>query len=266
MAADGSFVISAIENGAAQITLNRPDRRNALTPDLLEDLNDALDAVCREDVCALVIAGAGPAFSSGGDVAGFAAHAGAARRDYAMRTVSLLNQAILKLLALPVPVIARLQGFVTGGSAGFVFASDFTAMADDAFIAPYYVDVGFSPDGGWTALLPERIGAARARAFQLVNRHICAAEALALGLATHVVAASGLDATIAELVATLGAKSSRSVRETKRLLMTPERRRDIERDLQRERDAFVETIALPQTELGMNRFLDRRTPKGTGSR
>lgn len=250
-------VISAIENGIARITLHRPARRNALVPELLEALNAALDALNPDELTAVVIAGAGRTFSSGGDVAGFAACESAALEDHARRTVSLLNRAILSILDLPVPAIARLQGFVTGGSAGLVFASDFVVMADDAFIAPYYVDVGFSPDGGWTALLPERIGAARAGAIQLANRHVGANEALTLGLATHVVPESKLDQAIANLAAALSAKSRRSLAETKRLLMTPERRRDIERGLARELETFVATIVRPGTALGMRRFLGR---------
>jgi 2-(1,2-epoxy-1,2-dihydrophenyl)acetyl-CoA isomerase len=254
---DGPLVLTAIDNGVARITLNRPARRNALVPALLEALNAALDALRPDELTAVVIAGTGRTFSSGGDVAGFAAQQGSALQEYARRTVSLLNRAILKILSYPIPVIARLEGFVTGGSAGLVFASDFVVMADDAFIAPYYVDVGFSPDGGWTALLPERIGAARASAVLLSNRHIGAGEALALGLATHVVPETELDKTVAALVAALSSKSRRSIAETKRLLMPPERRRDIERGLERELDAFVETIALPETALGMQRFLRR---------
>lgn len=251
------LILTTIDNGAARIILNRPSRRNALTPALLEELNAALDALRPDDLIAIIIAGAGPTFSSGGDVAGFAAHAGRSRIDYAEQTVSLLNQAILKLLAFPIPVIARLEGFVTGGSAGFIFASDFTVMARDAFIAPYYVEVGFSPDGGWTALLPERIGGPRAREIQLANRHVLAKEALRLGLATHVVAAAKLDETIAELIAAISAKSRESIAATKRLLLSPERRSEIERGLARELETFVETIALPETEHGMQRFLAR---------
>lgn len=254
---DGHLVLTAIDNGVARITLNRPARRNALVPALLADLGAALEALRPGDLTAVVIAGAGKTFSSGGDVAGFAAHEGLALQDYARRTVSLLNRAILNLLALPVPVIARLQGFVTGGAAGLVFASDFVAMADDAFIAPYYVDVGFSPDGGWTALLPERIGAARAAEIQLSNRHIHADEAFRLGLATHVIREAMLDETITNLIAALNVKSARSIAGTKRLLMNQDRRREIERGFERELDAFIETIALPETAPGMRRFLRR---------
>ncbi|MFX5937574.1 enoyl-CoA hydratase/isomerase family protein, partial [Acinetobacter baumannii] len=84
------------------------------------------------------------------------------RRLYAAALIGALTAVILRLLDLPCPLITALAGPVTGGSCGLVFTADLVVMGPRAFIQPYYVDVGFAPDGGWTALLPERIGPARA--------------------------------------------------------------------------------------------------------
>jgi hypothetical protein len=102
-------------------------------------------------------------------------------RVYADHVVGGLNRAILRLAALPCPVIAQVQGALTGGALGLVLAADLVAMDRAAFIQPYYVRVGFAPDGGWTAMLPARIGARRARAIQLLNTRLSALRRAALG-------------------------------------------------------------------------------------
>jgi 2-(1,2-epoxy-1,2-dihydrophenyl)acetyl-CoA isomerase len=148
----------------ARLTLNRPARHNSLVPALTDSLNAELLRVAETPaVRILVLQAAGASFSTGGDVAGFYAQPRDRRRAYAEMLVGGLNAAILQLLNLPFPVISRVHGPVTGGSLGFLLASDLVAITPEAFIQPYYTQVGFSPDGGWTAMLPDRIGIARTR-------------------------------------------------------------------------------------------------------
>jgi len=251
------LVVVEVAARVARLTLNRPARHNSLVPALLDDLHAALDRVEREDLVALVLAARGPSFSTGGDVAALAAVPRGQRGTHAGRLVGSLNRAIVRLLDLPCPVIVRLHGIATGGACGFVFAADLVAMAPAAFLAPYYVDVGFAPDGGWTALLPERIGAARAAAIQLLNQRIAAAEALSLGLATAIVAEGALDTQISAWTATLAAKVPASLAATRALLMPPWRAAAIRAGLEREREHFMDQIESPQAEAGMARFLAR---------
>ena len=157
--------------GAVRLVLDRPTRHNSLVPSLLADFHSALVAAIAARPIAIVLTGAGRSFSTGGDLGGFQAEAAdpVGLAAYADELVGALNDAILGLLACPVPIIAAVNGPVTGGSLGMVLAADLVAMADDAFIQPYYAEVGFAPDGGWTALLPERIGAARAAAILMLE-------------------------------------------------------------------------------------------------
>lgn len=251
------LVLTAIADRVATVTLNRPERHNALVPELLGALNAALDRLAGADLVALVLAGAGRSFSTGGDVAAFAALPRGQRRSYANGLVGALNAAILKLVDLPCPVVCRLHGPATGGSCGLVFACDLVAMSPRAFLQSYYVDVGFAPDGGWTALLPERIGASRAAAIQLLNRRVGAEEALGLGLAQAVEAEDRLDAVIGGWLDQLGAKVPASLRATRALLLTPERRQALAAGLERERERFLALIETDETEAGMARFLGR---------
>ncbi|MCA1951844.1 MAG: enoyl-CoA hydratase/isomerase family protein, partial [Hyphomicrobiales bacterium] len=178
----------------ARLTLNRPGRHNSLVPPLIEAMEARLADLAAAPPRVLVLTGAGRSFSTGGDLRGFLETPRHARRAYAEQLVGGLHRVILALARLPMPVVARVQGPVTGGSLGLVLSADLVVMVETAFIAPYYVEVGFAPDGGWTALLPERVGAARALAIQLLNRRIDAAEARALGLAHESVPAGGIDA------------------------------------------------------------------------
>lgn len=245
------------QNGVATLTLNRPQRHNSLVPALLAALNAKLEALAREPPRLLVLTGAGRSFSTGGDVGAFADVPMPKRREYASAVVGGLHRAILALVDLPCPVVARVQGVVTGGSLGLVLAADLVAMTRGAFIAPYYVDVGFAPDGGWTALLPDRIGPARAAEIQLLNRVVTADEALNLGIVQAVTDPSTLDDQISIWVQMLLGKHASSLAATKQLLWSPERRARLALGLERERLCFLSLIDTPETDAGMKHFLGR---------
>lgn len=244
--------------GVSHLTLNRPERHNSLVPELLEALLAAV-AVVRTDATtrAVVLGAAGRSFSTGGDLDAFQRQ-GEAVGPYAERLVGLLNDAILALLDLEVPLLGRVQGPVTGGALGLVLACDLVVLTPQVFFAPYYVEVGFAPDGGWTALLPERIGARRAAAIQLLNRHVGAEEALALGLADAVAAPEALDWQIAGWLETLRGKRAGSVRATKRLLLGAERRARCAAALEAERREFVARVGGAEARTGVAEFLGPR--------
>jgi len=249
------LVLLEVDEGVARLTLNRPQRHNSLVPELIAQLNDALAEVRKHDLAALVLAGAGKSFSTGGDVAAFCAVPRGQRRGYAETLVGGLHAAILSLIEMPMPVIARVHGPITGGSIGLVLAADLVAISLDAFIAPYYVEVGFSPDGGWTALLPERIGVSRAREIQILNRHISAEAAVLYGIATESAPAAHLDQVIGGWIEALRGHSRSSVRATRELLMPPENRTEIARKLQCELDRFLDEIECDEADAAMARFL-----------
>lgn len=259
MAGGRELVRLEIADGVARLTLDRAERHNSLVPELLDDLLRHL-ATIRDDggVRAVVLAAAGRSFSTGGDIRGFHAQPDDAIAGYAAGLVGRLNRAILAIMDLPQPVIARVQGPVTGGALGLVLAADLVAAAPAAYFAPYYVTVGFAPDGGWTAILPDRIGVQRAREIQLLNRHMAADEAAGLGLVTEVVPADRLDARIAEWLAVLAGHVAAGVRAARRLLLPDERRATYAAGLEAERRAFLAEVTRPEVRRGMARFLDAR--------
>ncbi len=234
----------------ATLTLNRPERHNSLVPELLNDLILAIGDVA--DARALILQANGRSFSTGGDVRAFYE-----RRDiaqlYAAEIVGVLNHTIKALLEFPAPTIAVVNGAVTGGSIGLVLAADIVLVTPHASFTPYYNVVGFSPDGGWTALLPGVIGYARAAESLLTNATISAQQAVEWGLANRVVEADRVydeARTIAVRIATLKTSSVRRsiqlLREYK-LAAVPK--------LQAELNQFIEQITSDEAQQGMRAFL-----------
>lgn len=236
-------------DGVAVVTLNRPERSNALSDAVLDDLHAALDRL--ENPRAVILRASGRHFSTGGDVARFAQEVASGNgRAYAQAVVGKLNRAILRLASLPCPVLAEVQGALTGGALGLVLTADLVAMDHSAFIQPFYAVVGFAPDGGWTAMLPARIGAHRSREILLLNKRLAADQALALGLAQSV----GDDASAASAawLSTLASHVPGALRVTKGLIADLPA---LETALDAERAAFVERIDTAEVRDGMARFL-----------
>ncbi len=254
------LVETDLRNGVFRIWLNRPDRHNALVPELVCSLRAAIAQAAEQGPVALVLSGRGPSFSTGGDIAGFLTHAGSVKEllAYSEELVGALHDAILDLLSFPAPVLAAVNGPVTGGSTGLMLAADMVAMSDRAFVQPYYCAVGFGPDGGWTALLPERIGTVRALQIQYLNEQIGAGEALALDLAQSVVPASQLDARIAAWTSSIARGFAQTHRATRANVWDADRLGAVRIRLDREKKRFLDLIGRPETLAGMKEFGKKR--------
>jgi enoyl-CoA hydratase/carnithine racemase len=137
-----------------------------------------------------------------------------------------------------------------------ILASDIVLVAPEASFTPYYSLVGFSPDGGWTALLPELIGPKRAAEILLHNRTITADQAVAWGLANRIVPAESIREEAMRTAGDITALTTASLRHTKRLLRTTYG--DIEGRLDAERSHFVEQITTAEARRGIIEFLDKR--------
>lgn len=242
--------------GIARITMKAGARHNCLTPAMVTGLHEGFDKAMRDGAELIVLSGEGPSFSSGGDVRAFLSHAEVGDlEDYARTLVGDLHAFILKMLDCDAPILAPLQGMVTGGALGLILASDLVVMADDAFLQPYYAQVGYSPDGGWTALLPECIGPRRALAIQLLNERISAAQACELGIAHALCPVAQLDAKIEAWVTRLQSMDQGSLASTKRLIWSTARRAEIARKLEAETENFVHLILRKDVEDRMRDFL-----------
>ena len=227
-------------------------RANSLEPELLGDIISALDRAEMENASVILLTG-GRNFSSGGDVRGFhAATLNGKGADYARTVVPLLQTIVARLISVPRLVVVAARGAITGGAAGLLFAADIAVLAPDAFVQPYYPQVGFAPDGGWTALLPERIGAGKAAEWLQSDRRLNAEALCETGLATAI---SDNPEAHARDLAAKGAIGARLA--SKALIWDSARRGAVQTRLEAETAAFIERIGAPETLVGMSRFLER---------
>lgn len=229
-------------------------RANALVPDFMAALHEAWDQVeARAPDAVLITAGAN--FCSGGDIGGFRAAAQDGRLvDYAHALVPALQAFVQRIIAAPFVVAVAARGAITGGGAGLLFASDMAVVGRDAFVQPYYNVVGFGPDGGWCAILPERIGLARTQAWLAENQRVLADGLCDLGLALDTVAATETEAALIDRLATtdLGTLGA-----AKAVFWDATRRSLVAQRLEAETERFLTCIAAPEMPQRLSAFMQR---------
>ncbi|MGO4597070.1 enoyl-CoA hydratase/isomerase family protein [Terrabacter sp. 2RAF25] len=214
----------SVSDGVATIRLGRPDAGNALDLPSALALRDAVTEVARtvRDVQVVVVRADGRLFCAGGDVRAMAAAPD--RPAFVAELAGVLHDALTALRALPVPVVAVVQGTAAGAGVGLLLAADVVVAAEHATFVAAYPSVGLSPDCGVSALLPAAVGARRAALFLLTGATIDAATALDWGLVTEVADLDDLDARAGEVVAGIAALPREAVGEAARLLrLSPER-------------------------------------------
>src|SRR3954471_8731087 len=210
--------LMSVSDGVATIRLSRPDTGNALDLPAAIALRDAVGEVASalDRVHVVVLSAEGRLFCAGGDVRAMAAADD--RPVFVAELAGVLHEALERLRALPVPVVAVVQGAAAGAGVGLVLAADVVLAAEHATFVAAYPSVGLSPDCGVSALLPAVVGARRAALFLLTGTSVDAATALDWGLVTEVCPAETLDARAGEVVATITALPRRAVGEAARLL------------------------------------------------
>jgi len=202
-----SSLMLGIEDGTAHITLDRPDRRNALSLDLMHELIAALDEVGADrSVRTVVIGGNGPAFSAGHDLSEMVGRDLAAYQEL----FDVCTQLMTRIHELPQPVIARVHGIATAAGCQLVATCDLAVAAEEARFATPGVRIGLFCS---TPMVPlsRAIGRKRALQMLLTGQPIDAATALDWGLVNRVVPASELDAGVAELADAIGRASPLTV-------------------------------------------------------
>ena len=215
MSAD--LVLTTFADGVATVMLNRGDKANALSREMIDALSAAVSAVAARcapagDVRVVVIAGAGKAFCAGMDLRGVIDDP-VAMGDM-LRGLSRASRALRRL---PVPTIARVQGAAVGGGCGLMVVTDFAVTHPEAKVGYPEVDLGICPAvvAPW---LIKKIGAGRARAMLLAGGTLSGQQGFDAGLATHLCAADQLDATVADLARRLSTGGPNALAVTKRWL------------------------------------------------
>src|ERR1700704_1540351 len=207
-------------DGIATITLNRPERLNALTFEVYRELTDTFAALRDEkDVRAVVITGAGRAFCSGGDVHDIIGELFIRNMEGLLEFTRMTCELIHNIRALPKPVIASLNGTTAGAGACIALASDIRIASEDAKIAFIFVKVGLAgTDMGATYLLPRVVGLSKATELLMTGDFITAQEAERIGLYNRVVSRDQLAATTREFAEKLASGPALGLAKTKEML------------------------------------------------
>ena len=195
------LVIRADSGGVATLTLNRPDKLNALTPGSFVALRNHIDAI-RNDatIGCVVLTGAGRSFCAGHDLSSISTGERAPSRHFEPETVDALEQ-------LPQPTIARLHGHCFTGGLELALACDFLIAAESTKLGDTHGQWGLAPIWGMSVRLPERIGVSRAKELMFTSRRITGHEAAAIGLVDRCVADADLDNAVADLAGEIVANS-----------------------------------------------------------
>jgi methylglutaconyl-CoA hydratase len=252
------------DSGIHTVLLNRPEKRNALTHQLMEDLTDALEAAVNNPACRVVIlTGAGSAFCAGLDLEHLRAMAEKSGQqsfadDYqadAERIATLLRT----LYDLPLPTIAAVNGAAIAGGMGIATLCDFTLAVPEAKFGYTEVRIGFIP-AIVSAFLRTQIGDKRSRDLLLTGRLLSAEEAEALGLVTRIVPEPDLMPEARALAARLQRNSPAAMVTTKRLLGTFADR-TLSDDIEAAILASVQARSTDDFREGVHAFLEKRDPQ-----
>lgn len=251
--------LEIVEPRVAQLTLNRPEKRNAFNAAMRDEIGAALAHVRADrDIGVLIVAGAGNTFCAGGDISEMKIGVPTAEAGR-QRLMDLLPTA-MALYTLEIPVISAVDGFAFGAGFNLALAADFVIATPEARFCQSFGRVGLVPDFGGCYILPRIVGLAKARELILTAREVSADEALELGLVCKIVEQDALMLAARDMATRLTAASPIAIAQSKRIL-----RNSFQQDLQTvlEAEAAAQGICLVSDyhKEAVQRFLDRQPVK-----
>ncbi|HEY4002653.1 MAG TPA: enoyl-CoA hydratase/isomerase family protein [Candidatus Xenobia bacterium] len=254
-----SLVLSQSDGPIHRLTLNRPDKLNALVGDMRELLLAGLrEAEARPDCRIVIVTGAGRAFCSGGDVAAMEAMESDPRR---LEPLLLAGAALVKAIRTSrLPVVAAINGVAAGAGLHLAMACDMRVAAESATLSAPFVRIGLHPDWGGTWFLPRLVGPGQAMRLLMTGAQVTAQEALHLGLVEQVVPAEDLTRRVDELAGQIAAGPPRVVASIKRAVYQGH---DVDVDvaLAYEAQAQLTAFASPNAREGLAARRERRPPR-----
>jgi len=264
-------LLCELENRVATITLNRPEKRNALSDQLTPALRSMLAYLdTRSDVGCVVITGTGTTFCAGGDVSGMggkgdqketATTAAKPSREDRIRELQVKQATLtLRLHELTKPTIAALPGAAAGAGLSIALACDMRIAAESAFITTAFRNVGLSGDYGCSWFMTALAGPAVAKELFLSSRRVTANECLSLGLVNRVVPFEKLHAetrALAETIASGPALAQRFMKENLNRALT----QDLKTCLDMEADRLIRSSSSPDHSEAVSAFMEKRSPE-----
>ncbi len=258
------MITTELHDRICTITLNRPDKLNAFSGTMREELLDALVVADHDVECrVVVITGAGRAFCAGGDVDYMS---GLQRERNVTAFRKLLDagrDVVLQIVTMEKPVIASVNGIAAGAGCNLALACDYRIASDAAKLGETFVKIGLHPDWGGTWLLPRLAGRSRAAELLMTGRIVDANEALEIGIVDRVVPAAELATETAKLAQSIAAAPPIAVAGIKRALTASERN-DLRTQLELEAEHQSRAFQSRDAAEGMDAFFEKRPPAFRG--
>lgn len=257
-------ILAEVRDGVGWVTINNPERRNAISLDMWEAVGEVSAAFAADAaVRCVVIRGAGEkAFASGADISQFEKHRADANAAENYARISRAGRAAL--LGLDKPLIAAIRGYCMGGGLGLAMTADLRIAAQDAIFGIPAARLGIAYDFVNLKNLVDLVGPARAKDILLTARRLDAAEAMAMGLVNRVVDNDRLDEEVAELTARLVENAPLSMRASKLII------NEVVKDSDQRQPGAVEALERAcfnssDYQEGRRAFMEKRKPRFTGT-
>jgi len=258
-----STVLLNIENGVATVTLNQPDVRNALTPELRSAFRDVIASLeFQKNVRCVIITGAGEHFMAGGDIRTMVDRLNlteSERRTLILEGIHLLHLPILAIRRMGKPVVASIRGAAAGFGVGLVAACDLAIAAQDAFFTLAYCHIGASPDGGSSYFLGRTLGMKHQMELAFLGDRFGAERAKELGIVNWIVPTSELEIETKKLGAKLANGPTIAYANAKRLF-NQTHHLSMESQLQMEAERMADSMLTLDHAEGVNAFMEKRKP------
>lgn len=247
-------VLLDIKEQIAYLSLERREANNTLTPRFCKEIQAALGQVRNSDAKVVLLSANSTFFSIGGDMNYFKQNQDnleAAAREI----VGGLNDLMMDMISLPIPIICAAHSVITGGSLGFVTASDLVVGSPETVFKSHYVSAGFNPDGGWATLLPMLGHQRKVAEFLMLNTTCSAQEAVDIGLVNRMVDKDQVFTTAEKWAKKIVANPSGTVRNVKKMLWGD--LDAISAMLNSELEHFVELAKTDEAKYGIDAFLQK---------
>jgi 2-(1,2-epoxy-1,2-dihydrophenyl)acetyl-CoA isomerase len=250
-------LLSQVEGPVHRLTLNRPARRNALTPELASAIAEALDSVAEGGSAhVVVLTGAGGHFCAGLDLHWLRSLGDIPSGPQLQRGLAAFQSAVLAIVRCQLPVIAEIRGSAAGFGLDLALACDMRLAETGATLTSAFSRMGLVPDGGSTFTLPRLVGLGHALRFLMTGETVDAVRAGALGLVDDVKTGAELDAAVVSLAQAVAAASPASVRAVKRLVRADELGA-LEQALASEGAAQIQALQSPEFRHRLEAFVAR---------
>ncbi|MBW7881468.1 MAG: enoyl-CoA hydratase/isomerase family protein [Caldilineaceae bacterium] len=251
-------ILYSVDQSVALVRLNRPDRRNALTSEMLSELHDAMRRAGEDaTVRAIILTGEGPTFCAGQDLAIFTGSLdGSAVRD-AIRTY--YKPLILQMVTMDKIIIGAINGGAAGAGASLALACDLRIMAEDAYLLQAFSNIGLVPDAGSTWFMARLVGYSRALQFCIEAERITAPRCLELGLCNRIVSPTYLLHQATRWATALAKRPTKALGWTKQALAASVTG-SLAEAIEYEADLQAQAIATADHKEGVAAFLQKRDP------